>query len=75
MQQHCEIPPVDCTVSIGVTRIDNAVQIIVSDTGEGVSDRKIDNTSWNPSGAQIKAAVKTEIPRWVGVWDCPLYKG
>ena len=33
--------PVDCTVSIGVTRIDNAVQIIVSDTGEGVSDEKL----------------------------------
>ena len=33
--------PLDCIVSIGVTRIDNAVQISVADTGEGVSEEKM----------------------------------
>lgn len=35
--------PVDCTVSISGKRVGNTIQIVVSDTGEGLSDHKLEH--------------------------------
>ena len=35
--------PVDCTVSISGKRVENTIQIVVADTGEGLSDEKLEH--------------------------------